>query len=383
MTRVLHLPTTVGGNPSGLSHHLRMLGVESLVWTLTQNYLEYPADRVILREDDSLLRKVARVLRAGLYVFGRWDAVHYNYGSTLWSKRFDLAGSRGAARLGRVLFNVVATLLQECELGVLRIRRIPVFVHYQGDDARQGDYSLEHFEYSIATQVPPGYYTPESDARKRRQIRRLARQAAGIYSVNPDLMHVLPPQAEFIPYGHIALADWHPRYPDQDGRPLVFAHAPSNRKVKGTDLVLLALDELRAEGYDFTIDLIEGMANTDALARYRDADVIIDQLYAGWYGGVALEAMALGKPIVAYIRDADLVMIPPQMAADLPVFRATPATVKQTLRSILEMPRAELVERARASRAYVEKWHDPLQIASKIASHYARAAARPKSGGLA
>jgi hypothetical protein len=32
--KVIHLPTTVGGNPQGISKHLNQLGVESTTWTL-------------------------------------------------------------------------------------------------------------------------------------------------------------------------------------------------------------------------------------------------------------------------------------------------------------------------------------------------------------
>jgi len=378
MMRVLQLPTAVGGASSGLSHQLAQLGIHSVVWTIDQNYLEFPVDRVLTDPQEPLLVQMLKVLKAGSYVFGRWDVVHFNYGSTLFSNGGRLlamrpdARVRAGARLLTGLLGVASAALQRLELGILRARRIPVFVVYQGDDARQGDYSLEHFEISIATQVPPGYYTPRSDAWKRRQIALMSRHAAGVYAVNPDLMNVLPASASFIPYGHVPVQDWVPAYTQAEHERLVFAHAPSNRDVKGTDLVLRALDELEAEGYEFDLDLIEGVDNVTALERYRSSDVVIDQLYAGWYGGVALEAMALGKPVVVYLRDSDLHFIPEGMADELPFLRSTPATIKDTLRSVLEMPRDQLVEVARRSRAYAERWHDPLGIASRIASDYRR-----------
>jgi len=367
--RVLHLPTTVGGNPSGLSRSLRELGIDSQVWTITQNYLEYPVDRVLIEDDDSGLLRALKVLRASSYVFGRWDVVHYNFGSTLFSRRFTASGGV-ASRLAASVLNGVATALQKIELGILRARRIPVFVHYQGDDARQGDYSLEHYDISIATQVPPGYYTPATDALKRRQIARMARCAQAIYAVNPDLLDILPSSAIFVPYGHIPVREWEPYYTQAERERLVFAHAPSNRAVKGTDLILAAFEELAREGYQFDVDLIEGVDNAEALRRYREADVVIDQLYAGWYGGVALEAMALGKPVVAYLRESDFSHLPVEMVDDLPILTASPTTITDTLRAILEMPRRDLVRRARESRAFAERWHDPMVISSRIVADY-------------
>jgi glycosyltransferase involved in cell wall biosynthesis len=310
------------------------------------------------------------MVRAGTYVFGRWDVIHYNYGKTLFSTLHTSSNRTGIARLLGPVLNGVAAVLQRWELAILRVRRIPVFVHYQGDDARQGDYSRAHFEVSIATQVPSGYYTAEGDKWKRSQIELMARHAAKIYAVNPDLMNVLPPSAEFLPYGHIALDDLEPRYTQADRDRLVFAHAPSHRRVKGTDVILQALDELAAEGYSFDLDLIEGLDNATAIARYADADVVIDQLYAGWYGGVALEAMALGKPVVVYLRESDFRFLPDGMAEELPFFRATPTTIKDDLRSILDMPRADLVTRGKRSRTFAEKWHNPVEITSRIAADY-------------
>jgi glycosyltransferase involved in cell wall biosynthesis len=252
---------------------------------------------------------------------------------------------------------------------------VVVVVHYQGDDARQGDYLLQHYDVSIATQVPRGYYSPETDAFKRRQIAWMGRRAQVIYAVNPDLMNVLPDSAEFVPYGHVPIQDWRPSFTQAEHERLVFAHAPSNRGVKGTDLILDALHRLAGEGYAFDLDLIEGVSNETALDRYRRADVVIDQLYAGWYGGVALEAMALGKPVVAYLRESDLRFLPAGMAAELPILRATPSTITDDLRSILEMSRTELVDRAKASRAFVEHWHDPVAITARIADGYRRAIA--------
>ncbi len=380
--RVLHLPTTVG-DPSGLSRQLRALGIDSHVWAISQNYLDYPVDRVLVNEGDGPVVRLLKMLSAGRYVFGRWDVVHFNYGSTLFSPLHTDSRSGGGRNVLAAALNVFAAVLQRAELGILRARRIPVFIHYQGDDARQGDYSLQHFEISIATQVPRGYYSPRTDRWKRRQIRFMAKRAAGIYAVNPDLMNVLPSSTVFVPYGHIAIQDWTPRYTQADRERLVFAHAPSHRKVKGTDLILEALEELAAEGYRFDVDLIEGVSNSTALERYADADVVIDQLYAGWYGGVALEAMALGKPVVVYLRESDFQYLPPEMADELPFFRATPATVKADLRKILDTPREELVTRAKRSRAFVERWHDPIEISSRIAEDYRRAVGpRQRTGSV-
>ena len=58
------------------------------------------------------------------------------------------------------------------------------------------------------------------------------------------------------------------------------------------------------------------------------------------------------------------------MRKDLPIIRATPASICDTLREWLTTRRKELREMGRRSRDYVEKWHDPLRIAAKLKVEY-------------
>jgi len=80
--------------------------------------------------------------------------------------------------------------------------------------------------------------------------------------------------------------------------------------------------------------------------------------------------MALGKPVICYIREGDLKFLPEQMRRDLPIINATPATLCDVLREWLTVRRHELREMGRRSRAYVERWHDPLQIATALKREY-------------
>lgn len=95
------------------------------------------------------------------------------------------------------------------------------------------------------------------------------------------------------------------------------------------------------------------------------------------YGGVALEAMALGKPVLCYLRQDDLRFIPEAMRAELPVLSVSERTIKQGLRQVLDMPREELLGWARRSRAFVERWHDPLKIAAQVKADYERSLNHP------
>lgn len=373
--RVVHLPTSVGGNPQGLSQSLRELGVESESWIFRQNVFNYGSTRTIWSDSDGTFRRELKRLLAIIRVALGFDVIHFNAGST-WASpitmfRMSEKGSR--AKIRRFVAAAYLQILFFAEITIYRLFRRPLFIHYQGDDARRGDFSLANFRYSIAQHVEEGYYSPETDALKLRMVRRMSRYCAQVYAVNPDLIHVLGPRARFIPYSHISLTEWTPVYTQLDRRPLRIGHAPSHRKVKGTDIIISALEQLAADGYEYELVLIEGLPNDQARQKYEQIDVLVDQIHAGWYGGLAVEAMALGKPVMVYIREEDLQFIPPEMKADLPFLPVTIETVKDDLRQLIQMPRGELLELAQRSRRYVERWHDPLRIASEIKRDYEKA----------
>jgi glycosyltransferase involved in cell wall biosynthesis len=201
---------------------------------------------------------------------------------------------------------------------------------------------------------------------KRKQIKLFEQNRVKIYALNPDLLHVLPINSEFLPYSHISLREWSPSYTQLDERPLRIGHAPTHRGAKGTDLIIKAVENLKEKGFNFEFVLVEGLSNTDAKEKYKTIDVLVDQLFAGWYGGLALEVMALGKPVIVYIREEDLKFIPEGMKTDLPFFKTTPDDIELIIKYVLELPRQNLLEIAKKSRDFVERWHDPIKIAERI-----------------
>jgi glycosyltransferase involved in cell wall biosynthesis len=133
---------------------------------------------------------------------------------------------------------------------------------------------------------------------------------------------------------------------------------------------------LQAEGVDFDFRLVEGVTQLEAKALYQQADLVVDQLLLWGYGGLAVEAMALGRPVIAHLREDDLAFLPPEMHAEIPVISADPATIYDVLKELLTTRRSELAEIGRRSRAYVTRWHDPKGIAEEVVADYEAAVAR-------
>jgi glycosyltransferase involved in cell wall biosynthesis len=221
----------------------------------------------------------------------------------------------------------------------------------------------------MAHEAEPGFYTPFKDSRTRTAIHEMARYADRIYALNPDLLHVLPSRACFLPYANVDLDSWIPVHSSPAKVPVV-VHAPSIRSIKGTGHILKAVNRLKSEGVAFEFKLVEGKSNEEARRIYERADLLIDQLLAGWYGGLSVEFMALGKPSMCYVRSEDLRFLPSRMASDIPIIQVSPSTLYDTLKEWLTERRHELPEVGRRSRAFVEKWHDPKKIAQLMRQEY-------------
>ena len=136
--------------------------------------------------------------------------------------------------------------------------------------------------------------------------------------------------------------------------------APTHRGLKGTPALLAASERLRARGVDHELRLIEGVSNESARAMLGEADIVVDQLRIGWYGGVAVEAMALAKPVIVHLGERDLAAVPAGLRDQIPAVRATEETIEDALEGLLTGPRSALGELGLRGRAYVERWHDPV-----------------------
>jgi glycosyltransferase involved in cell wall biosynthesis len=159
------------------------------------------------------------------------------------------------------------------------------------------------------------------------------------------------------------------RYPVTPGRggerPLV-VHAPSDRARKGTDHVEAACRALPVD-----LEVVHGLPHEQAVEAYGRADIVVDQLNAGWYGSFAIEAMALGKPVVTFLREEAVLRTEEALGVQVPIVSATKETLVDALRPLVESAE-ERRRRGEASRAYVEAVHDDEQIADRLLALYAR-----------
>jgi glycosyltransferase involved in cell wall biosynthesis len=150
-----------------------------------------------------------------------------------------------------------------------------------------------------------------------------------------------------------------------ENKTIRIAHAPSRRALKGTQIVLETVQSLMDEGISLEIDIIENVTNEDALVRLASADLVIDQMRIGWYGVLTVEAMALGKPTVAYIRD-DLVE---KLEKECPILVTNPDQLKHDLSEWVKNS-SKLKEVGKASRRFAKKYHCSKVVAKKALKIY-------------
>jgi hypothetical protein len=306
--RVVHCPVNTAGVPWSNVEALRKKGVDARLVVFNRYQLHPEADESLERRG-GLARRQLTQWRALLRLLPHTDVFHFYFGLTL--------------------------VPRSLQFPILRALRKKSVMHYLGSDIRGK--------------------TPQELAFGR----KAGAEVVGSY----DAIRWVP-QAEFVPPG-VDVTSIEPAPPSDRSRPVIL-HAPSSRRRKGTEHVLAAM-----EGVDADLLLVEGLDHREAFERYREADLVVDQLNAGWYGLFAIECMALGKPVVTFLHDEARQRTERELGVQVPIVSAT----KDDLRARLEPLVADAAERRRigaASRAYVEQVHDLERVADRLLALYSR-----------
>jgi glycosyltransferase involved in cell wall biosynthesis len=170
------------------------------------------------------------------------------------------------------------------------------------------------------------------------------------------------PEAEVVPVG-LDLSRYDPTTVSANGKVRI-VHAPTKRTVKGTEAVIAACEQLPVE-----LDLIENVRHNEAIERYRQADIVVDQLKVGWYGVFAIEGMALAKPVVTFLHDEAVERTERAFGVDVPIVSATEETLLDRLRPLVESAE-ERRRLGEAGRDYVEHVHDAEKVADRLIEIY-------------
>jgi glycosyltransferase involved in cell wall biosynthesis len=119
------------------------------------------------------------------------------------------------------------------------------------------------------------------------------------------------------------------------------------------------------------LDVVEGVPHHQARERYARADIVVDQLNAGWHGVFALEAMALGKPVVGHLAPDVVERSAEAFGMRVPIVPAGAETLTDALRPLVA-DAALRRELGAQGRDYVERVHDGDRVADRLLAVYAQ-----------
>jgi glycosyltransferase involved in cell wall biosynthesis len=248
--------------------------------------------------------------------------------------------------------------LAYCDLPVLKAMGKKVVFFLSGDDVRSYRLLLEDLK-KAGLHLHARYI--EHEMRKfPKEQEYVRKQKAQLVEKYADYIFSRPNIAQFLTKPYHLL--WLPidlntvKYRVQQTDEPLIVHAPSSRSIKGTEYVLNAVETLKKEGYRFRFQLCENMCNEGVRALLTESEIVIDQLLLPGYGLFSIEAMAtgnvvLGSAVAGYNGTSE----------DLPIITATPDTIYENLKAVLENP-GYRVELAKKGRKIVEQYHEQKKV---------------------
>lgn len=331
--RVLHGTIEASNQMNLLSKGLNRQGILSHTMNFWPSYLGYPADYIwsfagqrITPAIQATLRKLAKDL------LPYYDIFHFLGGRTFTTDFSDLPILKEAGK-AMLMYHMGSEvrLLSEARKTNPYAR---VKIQDEGSIKRNLELWSRHIEHCMVIDMELYQYVKPYYAHVH------------VVPTSINLEHFSPDP------------NWKP-----NDKPLI-VHAPTSTDIKGTSYIVTAIEKLKTK-YSFDFQLIQKMSNEQAMQIYRKADLIIDQLHLGVHGVLAVEAMAMEKPVVCWISD----YMKEHYPDDLPMIHANPDTIENVLEHVLRN-RDMLPEIGRKGRPYVEKQHDMVKNSGKVLELY-------------
>lgn len=256
------------------------------------------------------------------------------------------------------------SVLRSFEISLLKIAHCRVIaIPYGGDAYVYSSIRSENLMHALQVSYPQA-------ARNQKIIaRRVNRVVAKADFVMPGFMgpdgigrwDVLAPSSLVVD-----TKLWAPACEKHDALEMRVFHTPNHRGFKGTEFLIRAIDELRIEGKNISLRLLEGVPNAEVRRLLTsEADVLVDQLVFTGYAMSAVEGLASGVVVIANLED-DRVLTPFRRWSFLnecPIVSASPETIKETLLSIYS-DKESRKEISRKSRDYALRRHSYESFAS-------------------
>jgi glycosyltransferase involved in cell wall biosynthesis len=368
LTAAIYLVAVVPASRARIAARRRAGKLPAILWGPTPVVnVQYSvrADRLYGYRSDSLVYQVYGIDERDDfdYVLDRWASVPVlgllvPYAAFLWAGfRYDVIGCffDGGLLAGTPFWSV--------ELPLLRLAGKKIVVYPYGGDARLPSATRARDRWNAYTDVLPGAEDrDEQDV--RRHLAAFGRWANVILG-NNDLVEDLPRCDGIFPYP-FDTDSWPPVAAPENG-PVKVVHAANHRHYKGTRFLVEAVERLRAEGLAVELEVVEGRPRTEARRTYETAHIAAADFLIGGYAYFAIESMALGKPVLSYLRPSTARLHPEW--SDCPVVNASPDTLADELRRLVR-DRELRAEVGRRGPEYVRRVHSLEAVGAKLDAIY-------------
>ena len=355
-SRILHCPDNLGNNAKRLSDKEKKQGLNSWSISLRKEAFGFEADQTLVKSGSFILGELARWRLFWIAVF-YFDVIHFNNGKTIMPHRIPFSSVRKRSNIFvATAYSIYAWMLEGKDLVFLKLLGKNIYFTYQGSDARLSSHYTNLHPSDVLADLNPDYLSPISDQYKARRIARAEKHAQAIFCLNPDILRNFSDKAKFQPYYNVDISQITPH--DILVKDTIhIVHAPSKRDIKGTKYILDAVRELGQQDPRIRFTLVENISNQEAQKIYDTADIFIDQLIVGWYGGVAVELMARGVPVICFLEDFNDVQEVQEICAQAPIIRTNITTLKTDIHKALALPADRIKSLGKEARKFVSTVH--------------------------
>lgn len=340
--RVFHGLVNYGTQAGCFAKELRKQGVNALCITGFDRF-NRRTDLILKHSGKNFFHKVCNVLWNTIFktkCFFRFDIFHFYFGETLLRSQIDLFFYRFFGK--KVVF------------------------HYLGFDVQLYKYSIDKYEVSnigFVFDLKGGLAHDKSVSRRL----KFETKYADLQLVCAPLYSEFVPRAMVLPLAiDVNEYQYFPKISNENEE-IILMHAPTSRDNKGTSFILDAVNQLINEGYKLKLVLLENSSHLELKEKYKQCDIFIDQIVAGWYGTASIEAMAIGRPVICSIRKEYFKYI--DYGNEIPIISAFPDSIYDTIKNLISK-REQFVDIGLKGRLFVEKVHNSEKLTEKLISFY-------------
>jgi|GEM_PF-3072668 len=222
--------------------------------------------------------------------------------------------------------------------------------------SREKEISLGH---TLPETTPGGIIAADEQDRKRARLAKAVRYCDRILAVNPDLVRIDPTNITYMPYPYITQHIPKPPLRPQSTQKINVAHLSTNRVLKGTGLIEDVLSSLPKDRFETRVCV--QVTKSKAQQTLEWCDVLVDQIGLGWYGFQAVEALAIGKPVICRLNIEDWEKHIGGTPQESGFINAHHASLREALIE-LSSNTQQIYELGRRGQEFVKREHDAKRV---------------------